>query len=123
KVIPKDNDKILDFGVSEFSDAVRRVSLLSNERSRAVKLSLQPGRLEVSSSNPEMGEAREMVEVGDRGAELEIGFNARYLLDFLAVVESPRFSLHLKDEQTQGMMTPPTDGEIEYRYIVMPMRI
>ncbi len=123
KVIPKDNDKILEFGVGEFTDVVRRVSLLANERSRAVKLSLQPGRLEVSSSNPEMGEAREVVEVGYRGTELEIGFNARYLLDFLAVVEAPKFSLHLKDEQTQGMMTPAQEGELDYRYIVMPMRI
>src|SRR5262245_33291730 len=123
KVIPKESDKILEFGVGEFTDAVRRVSLLSNERSRAVKLSLQPGRLEISSSNPEMGEAREVVEVGYRGAELEIGFNARYLLDFLGVVGAPKFSLHLKDEQTQGMMTPAQDTDLEYRYIVMPMRI
>jgi len=123
KVIPKENDKLLELGVGQFTDAVRRVSLLSNERSRAVKLSLQPGKLEIFSSNPEMGEAREMVEVGYRGGELEIGFNARYLLDFLGAVGEEKFTLHLKDEQTQGMLTPLLTGEIEYRYIVMPMRI
>jgi DNA polymerase-3 subunit beta len=122
KVIPRENDKTLEMSVQGFSDAVRRVSLLSNERSRAVKISLQPGKIEVSSSNPEMGEARESVEVGYRGAEMEIGFNARYLLDFLGVVGEEKFTLHLKDEQTQGMMTPAT-GEPAYRYIVMPMRI
>ena len=123
KVIPKDSDKILELGVGEFSDAVRRVSLLSNERSRAVKVSLHPGRIEIFSSNPEMGEAREMVEVAYRGPEMEIGFNARYLLEFLSVVGEEKFALHLKDEQTQGMLTPLQAGELEYRYIVMPMRI
>jgi DNA polymerase-3 subunit beta len=123
KVIPKENDKILELAVGEFTDAIRRVALLSNERSRAVKLSLQPGRIEISSSNPEMGEASERVEVGYRGSELEIGFNARYLLDFLGAVGQEKFSLHLKDEQTQGMLTPFPEGEPEYRYIVMPMRI
>ena len=123
KVIPKESDKVLEFGVGEFSDAVRRVSLLSNERSRAVKLSLQPGRIELFSSNPEMGEAREMVEVAYRGPELEIGFNARYLLDFLSAVGEEKFVLHLKDEQTQGMLTPLKGGDLEYRYVVMPMRI
>jgi DNA polymerase-3 subunit beta len=123
KVIPKESEKMLELGVAEFSDAVRRVSLLSNERSRAVKLALQPGRIELSSSNPEMGEAREMVEVAYRGSELEIGFNARYLLDFLSVVGEEKFILHLKDEQTQGMLTPLKGGDFEYRYVVMPMRI
>jgi len=123
KVIPKENDKVLELNVQHFTDAVRRVSLLSNERSRAVKISLQPGRIEISSSNPEMGEARENVEIGYRGAEMEIGFNARYLLDFLGAVGEEKISLHLKDEQTQGMMTPLTAAEWDYRYVVMPMRI
>jgi DNA polymerase III subunit beta len=123
KVIPRENDKVVEMGVQHFTDAVRRVSLLSNERSRAVKIALQPGKIEVSSSNPEMGEARESVEVAYRGGEMEIGFNARYLLDFLGVVGDEKFSLHLKDEQTQGMMTPLGAGDSEYRYIVMPMRI
>lgn len=123
KVIPRENDKVLELSTQQFSEVVRRVSLLSNERSRAVKLSLQPGRIEVSSSNPEMGEARENVEVGYRGSEMEIGFNARYLLDFLGAVGEEKMTLHLKDEQTQGMMTPIKDGDEEYRYIVMPMRI
>jgi DNA polymerase III, beta subunit len=123
KVIPKENDKILELNVQHFTDAVRRVSLLSNERSRAVKIALQPGKIEISSSNPEMGEARENVEVGYRGAEMEIGFNARYLLDFLGAVGEEKISLHLKDEQTQGMMTPLTASEWDYRYVVMPMRI
>ena len=69
-----------------------------------------------------MGEAREVVEVGYRGAEMEIGFNARYLLDFLGVVGQETFTLYLKDEQTQGMMAP-AGAEPDYRYVVMPMRI
>ena len=88
-----------------------------------MKLSLQQGKIEVSSNNPEMGEARENVEVGYRGNEMEIGFNARYLLDFLGAVGEEKITLHLKDEQTQGMMTPAAGHEPDYRYIVMPMRI
>jgi len=53
---------------------------------------------------------------------MEIGFNARYLLDFLGVVGQDTFTLYLKDEQTQGMMAP-TGAEPDYRYVVMPMRI
>jgi DNA polymerase-3 subunit beta len=123
KVIPAENDKILELETRALSEVVRRVSLLSNERSRAVKISLQPGRIEISSSNPEMGEARELVEVAYQGSPVEIGFNAKYLLDFLGVVGEEKINLHLKDEQTQGMMTPAGEGEQEYRYIVMPMRI
>ncbi len=123
KVIPLENDKVLELGTQQLSDVVRRVSLLSNERSRAVKLSLQEGKIEVSSSNPEMGEARESLDVGYRGKEFEIGFNAKYLLDFLGAVGADRINLNLKDEQTQAMMTPASQGEQDYRYVVMPMRI
>jgi len=123
KVIPGENDKVLELSTQQFSETVRRVSLLSNERSRAVKLSLQKGRIDISSSNPEVGDAHENLEVPYRGGNVEIGFNAKYLLDFLGAVGEGRIMLHLKDEQTQGMLTPVGGGEQEYRYVVMPMRI
>src|SRR5260221_3318164 len=85
-VIAAAGDKTVTLGREAFQSAIRRVSLLSSERSRAVKLSLATGRLDLVASSPELGEARESLPVEYKGDTVEIGFNAQYLLDFLAVV-------------------------------------
>jgi len=140
KVLPKGNDKIIELDRVAFGDALRRVSLLANERSRAVKVALAKGKLEISAKNPELGEARETVAVDYVGDEMEIGFNAKYILDFLSVVNTTRVAFELKDEATQGMLRPVIDAapaksskgkqaqdskaaQEEYKYVVMPMRI
>ncbi|HKY31517.1 MAG TPA: DNA polymerase III subunit beta [Candidatus Polarisedimenticolia bacterium] len=144
KVLPKGNDKVIELDRTAFFDAVRRISLIANERNRAVKVSLAKGRLEISSKNPELGEARENVSVDYGGGEVEIGFNAKYLMDFLGVVESETVVFELKDEATQGLLRPGRNGAAakqvkskgaakdgngaaqgggEYKYVVMPMRI
>ena len=86
--------------------AIRRVSLLSSERGRAVRLSLEDGRLEVSASSPELGEARESLPLEYGGEGVEIGFNAQYLLDFLAVVGTAAVALEVKDAERQGILRP-----------------
>jgi len=128
KVLPANNDKVVELGRVGFADALRRVSLLANERSRAVKVSLGNGSLEISASNPEMGEAREAISAEYAGQEVEIGFNAKYLLDFLGAVESENVTLELKDEATQGLLKPVHPKEAgeqkgEYKYVLMPMRV
>jgi DNA polymerase-3 subunit beta len=136
KVLPKGNDKRVELGRGAFGDAVRRVSLIANERNRAVKLSLSKGKLEISSKNPELGEASETLGVDYSGGDVEIGFNAKYLLDFVAATNCDNISFELKDEATQGLLKPlpaPDDGakkgkaakpgEAAYQYVVMPMRI
>ena len=125
KVIPRENDKIVALGREEFASALRRVSLLANERSRAVRLAISSGKMEISSQNPEVGEARESIDVDYSGDAVQIGFNGQYLLDFMSAVGSDRVSLELKDDSSQGLLRAGSDGEApqDYRYVVMPMRI
>ncbi|HET6373383.1 MAG TPA: DNA polymerase III subunit beta [Candidatus Polarisedimenticolia bacterium] len=129
KVLPKGNDKIIELGRVAFSDGLHRVSLLANERNRAVKLSLGRGKLEISAKNPEMGEARETLNIEYGGGDVEVGFNAKYFLDFLSAVDKETVILELKDEASQALLRP-KDGAGktkepagEYKYVVMPMRI
>ena len=88
KVIPKGNDKIMRVENSLFAKAVERVSTVSNERGRAVKLSLEQGRLVLSVSNPDSGTATDELAVDYESEAMEIGFNARYLLDITNQLES-----------------------------------
>ena len=123
KVIPEGNDKLVKVDGAAFADVVRRVALLSSERSRAVKIALQKGSVEISSNNPEVGEAAESVDIEYAGGPLEVGFNAKYLLDFLQAMGPGTFILALKDEGTQGLLRPVGLEGRDYRYVVMPMRI
>ena len=123
KVIPGDCDKQIRIGRSAFADAIGRVALLSHETSRAVRLKCEKGVMVVSSSNPEMGEAKEEVEIDYDGPEISIGFNSKYLVDFIASLEVGEVLLELKDEAAAGLMKP-VDGEGgDYQYVIMPMRI
>ncbi|MFC2169058.1 DNA polymerase III subunit beta, partial [Acidobacteriota bacterium] len=122
-VIPKDNVNVLSLSKEEITDAIRRVSLLSTERSKGIKLYIEKNQIRLFSSNPEIGEARDKVDVDYEGAEIEIGFNSQYLLDFLTTVKSDRVRLELKDENSAAMMRPDAEEEIEYIYVLMPMKL
>ena len=106
RVIPKGNDKDIEFERERLTNAVKRVALLSNERSRAVKFEIEKGKVEVTSSSSEFGEAREQLAVDYQGSAMAISFNAQYVLDFLNVVETDVVSLSLKDEVSQAVMKP-----------------
>ena len=123
RVIPKNNDKHIDFERERLTSAVKRVALLSNERSRAVKVEITKGKVDVTSSSSEFGEAREELPVDYTGAPLTISFNAQYVLDFLNVVETDSVQLSLKDEVSQAVMKPVGAQGYDYTYVIMPMRI
>jgi DNA polymerase III subunit beta len=123
KVIPEGNDKLVKMESTALADVVRRVALLSSERSRAIKIALSKGSVEISSNNPEVGEAAESVDIEYTGGPLEVGFNAKYLLDFLQAMGPGTLILALKDEATQGLLRPVGQEGRDYRYVVMPMRI
>jgi DNA polymerase-3 subunit beta len=123
RVIPKGNDKLIEFERERLTNAVRRVALLSNERSRAVKFEIDKGKVEVTSSSSEFGEAREQLAVDYNGGAMTISFNAQYVLDFLNVVETDIVSLSLKDEVSQAVMKPVGADGYDYTYVIMPMRI
>ncbi len=122
KVVAVTGDKKVAVGREVLHSAIRRVSLLSSERGRAVRLSLEDGRLEVSASSPELGEARESLPLDYSGEAVEIGFNAQYLLEFLAVVGTAEVALEVKDAESQGILRPVGEDGGDYRYVVMPMR-
>ena len=123
RVIPKGNDKDIEFERERLTNAVRRVALLSNERSRAVKFEIDKGKVEVTSSSSEFGEAREQLAVDYQGSALNISFNAQYVLDFLNVADTDVVSLSLKDEVSQAVMKPVGAQGYDYTYVIMPMRI
>jgi len=123
RVIPRGNDKQIDFERERLTNAVKRVALLSNERSRAVKFEINKGKVEVTSSSSEFGEAREELPVDYTGSALTISFNAQYVLDFLNVVETDGVQLSLKDEVSQAVMKPVAAQGYSYTYVIMPMRI
>jgi DNA polymerase-3 subunit beta len=122
KVIAISGDKKISVGREVLQNAIRRVSILSSERGRAVRVNLEAGRLELSASSPELGEAKESLPVDYSGAGVEIGFNAQYLLEFLSVVGTDEVSLELKDAESQGLLRPVGENGGDYRYVVMPMR-
>ena len=123
RVIPKGNDKHIEFERERLTAAVKRVQILSNERSRAVKFIVEKGKVEVTSSSPELGEAHETLPVDYAGPSLQICFNAQYVLDFLSVVSTDVVALELKDEVSQAVMTPVGAEGYDYTYVIMPMRV
>ena len=123
RVIPKGNDKHIEFERDRLTNAVKRVALLSNERSRAVKFLIEKGKVDVTSSSPDVGEAKETLPVEYNGEAMQICFNAQYVLDFLAAVTSDVVSLDLKDEVSQAVMKPVGAEGYDYTYVIMPMRV
>ena len=123
RVIPKGNDKHLEFERDRLTNAVKRVALLSNERSRAVKFQIDKGKVDVTSSSPDLGEARETLPVDYNGGAMQICFNAQYVLDFLSAVTTDVVSLDLKDDVSQAVMKPVGAEGYDYTYVIMPMRV
>ena len=123
RVIPKNNDKHVEFDRDRLTAAVKRVALLSNERSRAVKFQIDKGKVEIASSSPEFGEAKEVLMVDYTAAPVTICFNAQYVLDFLGVCETDTVSLDFKDEMSQAVLKPIGAEGYDYTYVIMPMRI
>jgi DNA polymerase-3 subunit beta len=122
-VIPKDNPNVVVLERDAFADAIRRVSLLSAERSRGIKLTFEKNKLRLFSSNPEIGEARDKLDIEYKGATIEIGFNSQYVLDFLTTIESDKIKFELKDENSAALMRPEKDGDVKSLYVLMPMKI
>ncbi|MBS1794594.1 MAG: DNA polymerase III subunit beta [Acidobacteria bacterium] len=147
-VIPKDNDKVATFDADEMKNAIRRVALMADERTRSVKLTLRAGEIEIGAQSSEEGEASEKVAAEYAGDEYQIGFNSQYLQEFLNVVSAaetsepaaeqetdgetvrvketggrPRISFEFRDGNAQTQMRVAGDTAYDYKYIVMPLRI
>jgi len=121
-VIPRENDKFIVTSARTLGDGIRRAAVMSDEKLRAIRLSFRTGALELTASSAEAGEAREVVPIEFEGENLEIGFNPLYLLDFIGACASDSISVALKDSETQGLLRPVGPTDLDYRYVVMPMK-
>ena len=121
RVIPVGNDRIMQVDVSAFSAAVDRVSTVASEKSRAVKMGLKSGVLTLSASNTDASSATEELEVSYDGPEMEIGFNARYLLDIAGQVNSDMVEFALADQGSPSLVRAP--GDEASLFVLMPMRV
>jgi DNA polymerase-3 subunit beta len=121
QLIPQNLSQKLSVKRDQLLASLKRVSLMSNQKSKGVTLHLKPGRLEITSNNPETGQAKEELEINYGGSDLRIGFNAKYILDVLSSMENDKVSFELNDQLSPGLMRP--EGDENYRCVVMPMRI
>jgi len=124
RVLPKDHLHTATLERNEIRSAIERVAQFADERSRAIRVQFTPGEVRVFSSSVETGESEESVPGDYQGPDLEIGFNATYLLDFLRAISQDRVAFELKDQKSAGELRPAGDAvPDQYRYVVMPMRI
>jgi len=121
RVIPSDNDKILDVECKPFAEAVDRVSAISTEKSRAVKLAVGAGNLVLSANSPDNGSASEEIEVAYAADAIEIGFNSRYLLDITQQIEGDTAQFVMSDSASPTIVREV--GDTSALYVLMPMRV
>jgi len=121
RVIPANNDKVLEVDCKLFAEAVDRVSTISTEKSRAVKLSLERGNLVLSATSPENGTATEEIEVRYSASPIEIGFNSRYLLDITEQIGGEGAQFAMADAASPTVVRDSADGSA--LYVLMPMRV
>ncbi len=121
RVIPSDNDKILVMPTAELAQAVDRVATISTDKSRAIKLAMAPGKLTLTAISPDAGRAVDEVDVDYQNDAMEIGFNARYILDITGQIEGGNIELVLADAGAPTLLRDPKDSST--LYVLMPMRV
>ncbi len=121
-VIPRENDKYIVASSRAFGDGIRRAAIMSDEKLKAIRLSFKTGALELTASCAEAGESHEVVPVEFEGDTIDIGFNPLYLLDFIGACGADSISIAIKDSETQGLFRPIGPSDLDYRYVVMPMK-
>lgn len=121
KVIPQNNTRIVTMSREQFLHSLKRMAILSSEKFKGIKFDIHQRTLEISSSNPELGEAREELDVDYDGDDITSRFNARYLIDVLLVLDDNEIVLQLKDELSPAIIKPATTDD--FLSVVMPMRL
>ncbi|MDA8082822.1 MAG: DNA polymerase III subunit beta [Nitrospiraceae bacterium] len=121
QVIPANNDKSVVINRDILARTIRRVAIMSKEQTRAVKVDFSENTMKISSSNPDIGEAQDEIGIQYSGEGLTLGFNARYLLDILEVMDSETVILEMQAQLSPVLVRDEKDGQ--YRCVIMPMRI
>jgi DNA polymerase-3 subunit beta len=124
-VLPRDNNKFVIVRSEDLQGCIQRVAQFADERSGAIKIRLEQNELKLSSQSTDAGESEDTIETPYNYDPLVVGFNSQYLLDFLkAIGTAGEVRLEFKDAQSAGQMRPEDGNEdVNYRYILMPMRI
>lgn len=120
QVIPREQSKVAVLSRAGFLEALKRISIMSSDKTYGIKFTLEPHLLRIQSDNPDLGQGREELDVDYDGPELTIGFNARYFIEFLSEVDTPEVRLELSGELDPGVLRPPAG---DYLGVIMPMRI
>ena len=121
QVIPKDNERAFPVGRVALLDALRRVAIMSSDKTQGVRVAVDKGKLRIESDNPDLGAAREEIDINYKGGAVQIGFNARYFIEILSEIETPDVRVELAGELDPGVVRP-ADGS-DYVGVVMPMRL
>lgn len=121
QVIPKSTKTNFELGRAELLNALKRVSILSSEKTKSVKLSIGTNGITLVSVSPEVGEAKEIIAIEYSGKEVELGFNAKYLIDVLEVISQENVDFGLSDELSPAVIKPM--GDEQYLSVIMPMRV
>jgi DNA polymerase III subunit beta len=121
RVVPQNNDRIVGANREILLHSLKRMAILSSEKFKGIKFDIAAGIMEISSSNPELGEAREEIEINYDGEPLTSRFNARYLIDVLSVLTDNEVELLLRDELSPAIMRP--SGDNSFKSVIMPMRL
>jgi DNA polymerase-3 subunit beta len=121
QVVPKNNEKILLLDRVAFLESMKRISIISPEKNKGIRLDVTAGRLRISSTNADLGEAQEDVDVEYDGESLSVGFDARYFVDILNEMDDERVVLELSGELDPGLVR----GQSNPRFVgvIMPMRL
>mgnify|MGYP001440486625 CR=1 FL=1 len=119
-LIPKTLSRHIRVSKDTLLSSLKRVSLLSNQKSKGITLNIQNSMMEISSNNPDLGDAKEEIEIDYKGENMKIGFNAKYLMDVLSNIDTEQVEIELNDLVSPALLHPSEDRN--YRCVVMPMR-
>jgi DNA polymerase-3 subunit beta len=122
-ILPTNLDQSIVLPVDELSRAIQRVSQFADERSNAIRLKFEGNQLRIKSSCSETGESEDLIDATYSGQELTMGFNSRYLMDFLRVAGPGNVAFSFKADNLPGEFRPEENADFKYRYIVMPVRV
>jgi DNA polymerase-3 subunit beta len=121
QVIPKESDKKIEASISLLAAATRRVAILTSEKSNSIRYQAKNNKLTISSKTPDMGEAKEDIDVDYKGEEISIAYNAKYVLDVLKNVGTDTVNIELTQPLSPGILRP--KGDTDYLCVIMPMRV
>jgi DNA polymerase-3 subunit beta len=123
QVIPRDNDKVAIIEKKALESAVRRMAVVASDQTHRIRMKFEPGRVHLNVLTPDLGEGHDELEVGYDGEEIEIGFNAHYLLEVLKYMPSDEVKVAFKAPERAATIEPAGEDAADYLCLVMPLRL